>query len=125
MKILTEKEYNELVIQSQNDKRVEELTAQKNELVKEYERTIKHLKEDFEREKGNFEYEKKVATETELKKQYDEIAKLKLELGNATKEVEILTRAFENMGFDVKDMKEILNKVVDGLVSKNTVQLIK
>ena len=41
------------------------------------------------------------------------------------KEVEILTKAFENMGFDVKDMKEILNKLVDGIVGKNQINVIK
>ena len=39
--------------------------------------------------------------------------------------VDILEKAFENMGFDVKDMKEILNKLVDGIVSKNTVNIVK
>ena len=42
-----------------------------------------------------------------------------------TKEIEILTKAFENMGFDVKDMKDILNKLVDGIVSKNEINVIK
>jgi hypothetical protein len=41
------------------------------------------------------------------------------------KEKEILTKAFENMGFDVKDMKSILDKLVDGLVSKNEISVIK
>lgn len=38
---------------------------------------------------------------------------------------EILEKAFENLGFDVKDMKDILNKLVDGLIAKNQIQLIK
>jgi hypothetical protein len=42
-----------------------------------------------------------------------------------TKETEILTKAFENMGFDVKDMKDILNKLVDGIVSKNEIKVLK
>ena len=29
------------------------------------------------------------------------------------------------MGFDVKDMKDILNKLVDGIVSKNEINVIK
>lgn len=32
--------------------------------------------------------------------------------------------AMENMGFDVKDMKEILNKLVDGIVSKNEIKVL-
>ena len=39
--------------------------------------------------------------------------------------VKILEAAFKNMGFDVKDMKEILGKLVDGVVSKNKINLIK
>lgn len=39
--------------------------------------------------------------------------------------VVILEKAFENMGFDVKDMKDILNKLVDGIVSKNEVNVIR
>src|ERR1035437_1387565 len=52
-------------------------------------------------------------------------AKLKMELNNALKEVSILTKAFENLGFDVKDMKGILDKLVDGIVSKNTINVVK
>lgn len=40
-------------------------------------------------------------------------------------ENELYVKAFDNMGFDVKDMKEILNKLVDGLVAKNAINLIK
>ena len=40
------------------------------------------------------------------------------------KETEILNKAFENMGFDVKDMKDILNKLVDGIVAKSDIKII-
>lgn len=50
---------------------------------------------------------------------------LRIENNKLKAETDILKKAFENMGFDVKDMKEILNKLVDGIVSKNTVQLVK
>lgn len=43
----------------------------------------------------------------------------------AEKEIAIYRAAFENLGFDVKDMKEILNKLVDGLIAKQQIQLIK
>ncbi len=59
------------------------------------------------------------------KKLADENKSLTIENENNKKEVLILTKAFENMGFDVKDMKEILNKLVDGIVSKNQIQLVK
>lgn len=62
----------------------------------------------------------------EANKSYrDENYQLKLKNGILEKEVEILTKAFENMGFDVKDMKDILNKLVDGIISKNEIKLIK
>lgn len=38
---------------------------------------------------------------------------------------EILEKAFENLGFDVKDMKDILNKLVDGLIAKNEIKVLK
>jgi len=38
---------------------------------------------------------------------------------------EILEKAFENLGFDVKDMKDILNKLVDGLIAKNEIKILK
>lgn len=37
----------------------------------------------------------------------------------------MLEKAFENMGFDVKDMKEILGKLVDGLIAKHEINVIK
>lgn len=56
--------------------------------------------------------------ETENNKLLQEIAVVK-------KENEILTKAFENMGFDVKDMKSILDKLVEGIIGKNIVNVIK
>ena len=71
----------------------------------------------------DFEVANKISEATDvLKKERDT---LKMELNNKTKEADILTKAFENLGFDVKDMKSILDKLVDGLISKNTIQLVK
>ncbi len=50
---------------------------------------------------------------------------LKLEKNDYKTKCEILEKAFENMGFDVKDMKGILDKLVDGLISKNEVRIVK
>ena len=47
-----------------------------------------------------------------------------MNLGAAKQEISILRSAFENLGFDVKDMKEILNKLVDGVISKNEVRIL-
>lgn len=53
-----------------------------------------------------------------------DVAKLEGENLVNLEKVSMYEKAFENLGFDVKDMKEILNKLVDGLVSKNQIQLI-
>lgn len=53
-----------------------------------------------------------------------EVAKLEGENLVKLEKVTMYEKAFENLGFDVKDMKEILNKLVDGLVSKNQIQMI-
>lgn len=93
------------------------------------EREIALLKEDYERsikikdEKYNREIEEaKKTKDLELKE-----AKLELEKENAVlkHKVEFLEKAFSNMGFDVKDMKSMLNKLVDGIVSKNKIQVVK
>lgn len=52
------------------------------------------------------------------------IQTLTIEKNKFEQEAAILKKAFENLGFDVKDMKDILNKLVDGIVSKNQIQLI-
>jgi len=54
-----------------------------------------------------------------------EINSLNIEISTVKKENEILKNAFENMWFDVKDTKEILNKLVDGLIAKNWINIIK
>lgn len=54
----------------------------------------------------------------------NENAELKVEKNILTGKVEMFEKAFENLGFDVKDMKEILNKLVDGLVAKNAINLV-
>lgn len=61
----------------------------------------------------------------ETKSLREDLAKVTMEKNNAVNKSEILEKAFANLGFDVKDMKGILNKLVDGIVSKNTINLIK
>ncbi len=89
------------------------------------ERRIDNLEKDHEVIMNRKDAEVDVKISAAVKEKDTKIAKLELENGNYKKEVEILTKAFENLGFDVKDMKEILNKLVDGIVSKNTVNVIK
>ncbi len=115
--------------ESEEVKRLNEVIKdmQKAELEtkKDNEKVIENLKKDNEIVLARKEAELDVKMSGKSKEQTDEIARLKLDNGNYKKEVEILTKAFENLGFDVKDMKEILNKLVDGIVSKNTIQLVK
>lgn len=95
------------------------------EVKKDHEKEIADIKKDHEIVIKRKEAELDVKILEKTKEFKDKVAKLELENGNYKKEVEILTKAFENLGFDVKDMKEILNKLVDGIVSKNTIQLVK
>ena len=110
-------------------KRLEEvirvMKKQEVETKEDHEKEIDNLEKDHEVILKRKEAELDVKMSEKSKTQTEKIAKLELENGNYKKEVEILTKAFENLGFDVKDMKEILNKLVDGLVSKNTVNIVK
>jgi len=93
--------------------------AQNRELELEEIRTRAKLENELAEKRQSLAVSK--ATDI-LKKENRELV---IENGILKKEVEILRKAFENMGFDVKDMKDILNKLVDGIVDKNKVQLIK
>jgi hypothetical protein len=93
--------------------------------IKELERELREYKADVasERRIAEREYESKV--EKAVADKQKEINKLAQENAVLKNENSILTKAFENMGFDVKDMKEILGKLVDGIVSKNTINVVK
>lgn len=93
---------------------------------------IKELEEQLKMERREFNSKSKIL-EAELNTRVtaaiadEKVKNDELKLNNAVlrKQVEILERAFENMGFDVKDMKEILNKLVDGVIAKGQIQLLK
>ncbi len=104
---------------------VEKLEKKLEILEEEHYREVDNLKKDHALEMRRAESAIDVKVSEKAKADREKIAKLELENGNYKKEVEILTKAFENLGFDVKDMKAILNKLVDGVVSKNTIQLVK
>jgi len=96
------------------NQRIRDLEAENKAQQKEYESNERILRNELQ-----IEVNKAVTAEKEnTQKVQQENAVLK-------KEVEILEKAFENMGFDVKDMKEILNKLVDGLIAKNEIKLVK
>lgn len=104
---------------------ISDMTKMNLESKKDHDKDLSDLKKDHEIILKRKEAELDVKISEKIKEFKDKIAKLELENGNYKKEVEILTKAFENLGFDVKDMKDILNKLVDGIVSKNTIQLVK
>ena len=134
MKILSEKEYQALLgkidntlIKETEKNHKEEVNSLKRKHQEEQEDSARRLaiaKEDnkitVERMQASIDTQIIKATEVLTKK----IAQLELEKGNALKEVEILTKAFSNLGFDVKDMKGILDKLVEGIISKSKIQII-
>lgn len=93
--------------------------------IKELQSEILQMRKDFESEKRIIQNEVGIKISTAIEEKEKENNEIKQKNAVLLKEVEILTKAFENMGFDVKDMKEILNKLVDGIVSKNEINVIK
>lgn len=86
---------------------------------------IENLKADQEIELKRMKLKLDVDVSEATKKIKGDLETTTMERNNLKKECEILNKAFQNLGFDVKDMKDILNKLVDGIVSKNTIQLVK
>lgn len=114
MKILSDSEYNALLNKKADDTVVQDLK-----------RELKLAKEDHDIAIKRKDAEIDLKIQEATKTLEDKLSQITEERNNYKKEVEILTKAFENMWFDVKDMKEILNKLVDGVVSKNTIQVVK
>ena len=104
---------------------IKDMQKAEEELTKDHKKEIENIKKDHEIILKRKEAELDVKISEVTKESTEKIAELNLENGNLKKEVEILTKAFENLGFDVRDMKEILNKLVDGIVSKNTINVVK
>lgn len=112
-------------LNARNIKNLEDFLVQKRELIKKNDSEVNELIKDYGSEKRILQNEHHIA----INKAIEEAVKIQknLEIENATlkKEVEILNKAFENMGWDVKDTKSILDKLVDGIVGKNTINVIK
>lgn len=113
------------IITNKNYELKENLINDLENKVKICERKLLNIEEDYKiiLKRKDLECENKILEVVEDK--INRIARLELENGILKKEVEILTKSFENMGFDIKDMKNILDKLVDGIVSKNTINVIK
>lgn len=113
-------------------KELEKRFEKKKKYVKDLEREIEDRikKVDYQEEL----FENRLSLEKSLIKQKvldktrylkDEVTILEIEKNALQAENDILNKAFKNLGFEVKDMKDILNKLVDGVVSKNQLQVIK
>jgi len=96
-----------------------------DEIKRENYREVRDIKKDFESKERILRNELNVEKQEALRAKELEVSELREKNGIQAKEIEILTKAFENMGFDVKDMKAILDKLVDGIVSKNSINLVK
>ncbi len=131
---ISKAEYDALVKRAEgkgNEKEIKEL----GEIIEGLEKDKETMREDHKREVTNLEADNKVLldrkeaeVETKVavatKELNEKIGTLTIEKNNAVQKAEILETAFKNLGFDVKDMKGILNKLVDGLIAKNQIQLI-
>ena len=111
------------------------LEKEKKDLVYSIDR-LETLKFNLEKEKKDLVYSiNRLKEEAKLSKEMqnslteakiaEKLLEQKLEAEKAQAENEILRKAFENMGFDVKDMKSILDKLVEGLISKNEINVIR
>lgn len=135
MKIISDAEYKSLILKSSTKeidevKRLHEvelnkLKEGKGQLEAKHQRTLDNLKEDHRIAMERKDAAQDIVIQKATKELEAKVQKLTIENESNKKEVDILTKAFANLGFDVKDMKEILNKLVDGIVSKNQIQLVK
>jgi len=90
-----------------------------------YEKVLKELRADHAHENYLRAQKETTLVDIALKQQSTEMEKLRTENGIQKAKIDILEQAFKNLGFDVKDMKDILNKLVDGLIAKNEIKLVK
>lgn len=106
-----------------------ELNNEKNRkiesLTEDHKLAISRLKDQHAHETKLAQAEVDLKIREALQKFQDELTKLKIDNSSLENKVKVYETAFKNLGFDVKDMKDILNKLVDGVVAKNTVQLVK
>jgi hypothetical protein len=103
----------------------EALIKERDEVIKELELEAKNQVKEFESKERILRAELKIEVANAVEQEKVNTQLVREENSVLKKEVAILNKAFENMGFDVKDMKEILNKLVDGLIAKNEIKLVK
>lgn len=121
-------------LEKENERLEEEaiLTEQENlknmrALRHEHEDVVRLLNnriDDANRNTENIKKEQKLAQDTLMGERIEEIRGLRAQVVIAEKEVVMLRTAFKNMGFDVKDMKDILSRLTDAVVAKNEVKVL-
>lgn len=112
-------------LKSDHETKLKNIEDEHKKKVEKMERDYLNAGEDAQRLLVRKEAEIDLVVQKATKELNEKISKLTIENESNKKEKEMLTTAFKNLGFDVKDMKDILNKLVEGVVSKNTVQVIK
>lgn len=137
---ISQREYEELVRKAESHDHLEATNDSLRRVISEHDRDTKILKQDHERaiaqkdrEMGEADRRAQVDKDTSVREAVeaatDELKKentnLTIEKERAADRAAMLEKAFENMGFDVKDMKEILGKLVDGLIAKHEINVIK
>lgn len=106
----------------------EEVKKERNDLARQCAREIEDkehthklleqsLRAENQRALDRVELDKEIVTQA-LQNQNIRLSEEKKTL---EKEVAILRDAFKVLGYDVKDMKDLLGKLVDGLITKDTV----
>lgn len=100
-------------------KREKEFTKLKQEFA---DKEIKNLLAEKDRKISELERENTAKITTAIK---ENNLDLQQERNTYKARCELLENAFENLGFEVKDMKDILNKLVDGLIAKNEIKVLK
>lgn len=138
MKILTDKEHSDLQLAAganaplmhkidylEKELVIEKDTIKKLHIQKEgLERDLQNQEKDHEIEIRRKNAQQDVIVADATKELRTKVEELTISEANWKNQAEMLQKAFENLGFDVKDMKDVLNKLVDGLVSKNEIKVI-
>lgn len=104
---------------------LESLVSKQEKIIKQAVENKRELEKDFASRERILREELHIEVRKAVEVEKENTHKIEKENAVLLTKVEILEKAFENMGFDVKDMKEILNKLVDGLIAKNEIKLVK
>jgi hypothetical protein len=119
--LILRKEFENLKVE---DKEKEIIISELKKDIQDTRREFSLYEEDKERELKNYKRDEHLRMKELTLEKDEKIVNLTSDNQRLQKEIEYLEKAFSGLGFDVKDMKDILNKLVDGVVSKNEIKLI-